>query len=170
MLWGKNREKWKGRQPPGVEPRTPLACTYTICICTSLYMCSTYRGFWALMVVQLSWLSGRALAAQAIGVLGSTPGSCQPFAFLYVCLITSKTVRIKTTWAEKKRFTVALAAMANRIMQTPSECYLQRAWWNPREQVRWSLILSEWDATNGMGGWLQLNTDTDWLVMNDQSG
>ena len=30
------------------------------------------------MVVQLSWLSSRALAAQARGVLGSTPGGCQP--------------------------------------------------------------------------------------------
>ena len=25
MLWGKNRRKWKRRQLPGVEPRTPLA-------------------------------------------------------------------------------------------------------------------------------------------------
>ena len=25
MLWGENRGKWKGRQLPGVEPRTPLA-------------------------------------------------------------------------------------------------------------------------------------------------
>ena len=23
ILWGENRVKWKGRQPPGVEPRTP---------------------------------------------------------------------------------------------------------------------------------------------------
>ena len=28
-----------------------------------------------------SWLSGRALAAQAIGVLGLTPGNGQPFHF-----------------------------------------------------------------------------------------
>ena len=33
------------------------------------------------MVVRLSWLSGRALAAQARGVLGLTPGDCQPFHF-----------------------------------------------------------------------------------------
>ena len=25
MLWGENKRKWKGLQPPGVEPRTPLA-------------------------------------------------------------------------------------------------------------------------------------------------
>ena len=30
---------------------------------------------------QLSWLNGRALAAQARGVLGSTPGDCWPFYF-----------------------------------------------------------------------------------------
>ena len=39
------------------------------------------------MVVQLSWLSGRALAAQARGVLGLTPVSCRPFHF---SSITSK--------------------------------------------------------------------------------
>ena len=33
------------------------------------------------MVVRLSQLSGRALAAQARGVLGSTTGGCQPFHF-----------------------------------------------------------------------------------------
>ena len=33
-----------------------------------------------LVVVGLSWLSGRALAAQARGVLGSTPGGCRPFS------------------------------------------------------------------------------------------
>ena len=25
-IWGENRGKWKGRKPPGIEPRTPLAC------------------------------------------------------------------------------------------------------------------------------------------------
>ena len=33
------------------------------------------------MVVRLSWLSGRALVAQARGVLGSTPSDCRPFHF-----------------------------------------------------------------------------------------
>ena len=40
----------------------------------------TYRGLWELVAVQLSWLSGRAPAAQARGVLGPTPGN-QPFHF-----------------------------------------------------------------------------------------
>ena len=30
------------------------------------------------------WLSGRALAAQARGVLGSTPGDCRPFHFFSI--------------------------------------------------------------------------------------
>ena len=34
-----------------------------------------------LVVVRLSWLSGRALAAQARGVQGSTPSNCQSFHF-----------------------------------------------------------------------------------------
>ena len=34
-----------------------------------------------LVVVWLSWLSGRVLVAQARGVLGSTPGDCRPFHF-----------------------------------------------------------------------------------------
>ena len=33
------------------------------------------------MVVRLLWLSGRALAAQARGVLSLTPGDCRPFHF-----------------------------------------------------------------------------------------
>ena len=43
------------------------------------HLCSTYRGLWGLVVVRLSWLSGRTLAAQARGVLGSTPGGCRLF-------------------------------------------------------------------------------------------
>ena len=45
------------------------------------HLCSTYRGLWGLEVVQLSRLSGRALAAQARGVLVSTPDDCRPFHF-----------------------------------------------------------------------------------------
>ena len=43
------------------------------------HLCSTYRGLWGLVVVRLSWLSGKTLAAQARGVLGSTSGGCRPF-------------------------------------------------------------------------------------------
>ena len=46
MLWGKNREKWKGRQLLGVKPRTPLAwatsalpLTHNSQIATNLYFC-----------------------------------------------------------------------------------------------------------------------------------
>ena len=50
-----------------------------------------YRGLWGLVVVRLSWLSDRVLVAQSRGVLGLTPGGCQPFRFpLFFCLITSK--------------------------------------------------------------------------------
>ena len=34
------------------------------------------EGWW----FRVSWLSGRALAAQAKGVLGLTPGGCRPFS------------------------------------------------------------------------------------------
>ena len=44
-------------------------------------MCSTYRGVWGLVVVRLLWLSGRALVAQARGVVGLTHGDGQPFLF-----------------------------------------------------------------------------------------
>ena len=50
------------------------------------HLCRTHRGLWGLVVVRLSWLSGRALAAQARGVLGLTPGNCWLFHF---CLKTS---------------------------------------------------------------------------------
>ena len=128
-------ESEKGRQPPGVEPRTPLAWAASalplshnsrtttnphnpLCILHRWYwmpqsrtrwrefsgrpltefwrhilsgcrvrdwgiqyhLCSIHRGLWGLVVVRLLWLSGRALAAQARGVLGSTPGGCWPFS------------------------------------------------------------------------------------------
>ena len=60
MLWGENRGKWK----------------------------STYRGLCGLVVVRLSWLSGRALVAQARGVLGWLPATAS--LFLYFHLITCK--------------------------------------------------------------------------------
>ena len=49
------------------------------------HLCSTYRGLWGLVVVLLSWVSDRALAAQARGVLSSNPST-----FLYFRLITSE--------------------------------------------------------------------------------
>ena len=76
-----------------LNPRTPLACWCMLSGCEvcdwgiRYHLCSTYRGLWGLLVVRLLWLSGRALAAQARGVLGSTPSSCWP---LYFRLITSK--------------------------------------------------------------------------------
>ena len=51
------------------------------------HLCSACRGLWGLVVVQLSWLSGRALAVQARGVLGLIVGL---FTFLYFHFITSK--------------------------------------------------------------------------------
>ena len=45
------------------------------------HLCSTHRGLWGLVVVQLSWLSGRALVAQARDILGSILGDCRPFHF-----------------------------------------------------------------------------------------
>ena len=53
------------------------------------HLCSKYRGLWRLVVIQLLWLSDRALVAQARGVLGSIPGGSQPFHFPYFRLITS---------------------------------------------------------------------------------
>ena len=49
-----------------------------------------FRGFWGVGGIQLLWLSDRGLAAQARGVLGSTPGDCQLFTFLYFRHITPK--------------------------------------------------------------------------------
>ena len=46
-----------------------------------LFVSNTYKGLWGLVFVWLSWLNGRALAAQARGILGSTPGKCWLFHF-----------------------------------------------------------------------------------------
>ena len=51
-----------------------------------------------MVVVRLLWLSSRALAAQARGVLGSTNGF---FTFLYFHLITSKFI-YGLSWAKLK--------------------------------------------------------------------
>ena len=43
-----------------------------------------YRGLWGLVVVRLSWLSSRAVVAQARGVLGSTPSGCRPITSKFI--------------------------------------------------------------------------------------
>ena len=53
------------------------------------HLCSTYRGLWGLVVVRLLWLSGRALAAQARGILGSTPGDCRLFSLSSIFALNS---------------------------------------------------------------------------------
>ena len=72
------------RQPPTVTILFMYRTSGTECFSFkpgshSVCAVSTYRGFWGLVVVRLPYLSGRALAAQARGVLCSTPAGCQPF-------------------------------------------------------------------------------------------
>ena len=43
------------------------------------HLCSTYGGLVVVQLFWLLWLSGRALAAQARGVLSLTPGNCWLF-------------------------------------------------------------------------------------------
>ena len=45
------------------------------------HLSSTHGRLWALVVVGLSWLSGRALVTQARGVLGEIPRECWPFLY-----------------------------------------------------------------------------------------
>ena len=68
------------------------------------------------MVVWLSWLSGRALATQARGVLGSTPGGCGPFfTFLYFRLITSKFISKFACRVCLKRWDLSYPAMLRTL-------------------------------------------------------
>ena len=76
------------------ETRMVNIVSFSKCI---LMIC-THRGLWGLVVIWLLWLSGRALAAQTRGVLGSTPGSCRLFTFLYFHLITSKFIYTVCVW------------------------------------------------------------------------
>ena len=81
-------------------PCGSLLCSCTVCMSlvdtNSRESCLTleinefrYRGLWGLVVIRLLWPSGRALAAQARGVMGLTPGGCRPFHFpLYKGIIT----------------------------------------------------------------------------------
>ena len=55
----------------------------------SYHLCSTYRGMWGLVVVWLSWLIGRVLAAQPRGVLIFCSKKSAPSPMLYLaCLIS----------------------------------------------------------------------------------
>ena len=81
---------------PG-EPRTPLAY-----VANSSEWLPDVRlrqsvppvqyGLWGLVVVRLLWLSSRALAAQARGVLGQLLATAGLFTFLYFRLLNSYTV------------------------------------------------------------------------------
>ena len=69
----------------------PLTCTHNpLSVLHRWYYsltCSTDRGLWGLVVIRLSWLSGRVLMAQARGVRLLATTSL--FTFLYFHLITS---------------------------------------------------------------------------------
>ena len=70
--------------PPHPNPRTHHPHTVHVPFARTSSTCAVHmyiRGLWGLVVVRLSWLSGRALAAQARGVLDLTPSDCQPFHF-----------------------------------------------------------------------------------------
>ena len=53
------------------------------------HLCSTFRGLWGLVVVWQSWLSGRALAAQARCPGFDTQWLPTFFTFLYFRLVTN---------------------------------------------------------------------------------
>ena len=54
---------------------------WVVARCVTEAFSTTCARLWGLVVVQLLWLSGRKLAAQARGVLGLTPSGCRPFHF-----------------------------------------------------------------------------------------
>ena len=72
MLWGENRGKWKGRQPPGIEPRTPGL--YSQCSATELRQPDNHRP-------------SQSSIRTAQGIQGTGQGTL--FTFLYFHLITS---------------------------------------------------------------------------------
>ena len=63
MLWGENRKKWKGRQPPGVEPWTSLTWAAMLC-------------HWATTAEQLPTLTILYMYCQEFG--GNECLSCTP--------------------------------------------------------------------------------------------
>ena len=83
MVWGTNKNARRDAVATGIEPRASLLFWLD-----SQALHAT--ELWGLLVVQLSWLSGRALVAQASGVLGPTPGGYWPFSLLYFRFATTK--------------------------------------------------------------------------------
>ena len=63
-----------------------------------------WSTLWGLVAVRLSWLSARALVAQARGLLGWTPGDCQPFSLPlfssrnFLILLCKKCKQAYTIW------------------------------------------------------------------------
>ena len=110
LVWGDLQEWFLPLPDP--SPNFPLDCATFWCRwvwkdlshaagCSEVEIfisCSTYRGLWGLVVVLLSWLISRALAAQPRGVLGvwfSVTASL--FTFLYLHLITSKFIYVTSS-------------------------------------------------------------------------
>ena len=83
MVWGTNKNARRDAVATGIEPKASLLFWLD-----SQALHAT--ELWGLLVVQLSWLSGRALVAQASGVLGPTPGGYWPFSLLYFRFVTTK--------------------------------------------------------------------------------
>lgn len=63
-----------------------------------------WSTLWGLVAVRLSWLSARALVAQARGLLGWTPGDSQPFSLPlfssrnFLILLCKKCKQAYTIW------------------------------------------------------------------------
>ena len=82
------------------------------------HLCSTYRGLWGLMIVWLSWLSGRALVAQPRGVLGSTPGDQWPFPFP---LLLPHDIHLFPAWG--KMLWAFIHSSKNGVLHNEQQCY-----------------------------------------------
>ena len=115
MIWGENRGKWKGRQSPGIEPKTPGLCSQ--CSATELRQSDNHQPSQSSICTAqvglkcLSWTPGSHSVCAVRTVRGQPEKSLHQerthaewfsqskclelFTSLYFCLITSKGVHVK---------------------------------------------------------------------------
>ena len=127
ILWGENREM-KSIQ---------------------YHLCSTYRGLWGVVFVQLSWLSGRALAAQAMAEVVSwvwLPATASLFTFLYFHLIIS--IFLYTVIMQLA--VVAAKSSQAKMFCSKSLCYayapVKPVHWNSENQKLSAPVFGGWGA------------------------
>ena len=116
------------------------AAGYQVCDWSIKYhLCSACRGLWGLVVVRLSWLSGRALAAQAKCPGFDSRWLLAFFTFLYFRLISSKFIILICTLSHEVVYSKRGAMYRNKSETICRSLYSNRQYLMPGDLFELSL-------------------------------